>query len=262
MRATILTTDVAAVAALIGDRARAAMLQALIREGPLPAGELARRAGVAPTTASTHLGRLEAGGLVSVEPRGRQRYYRLAGPEVAAAVEALGCIAPPVPVRSLRQSEQARVLQEARSCYDHLAGRLGVALHDGLLARDALQPQGGRDYDLTAAGMPLLTAIGVDVEEARRSRRTFARSCLDWSQRRPHLAGALGAALLRAIMANGWMWRDSGRTLRVSKQGYAALERWLERPLGPLDRLQGHVDSSDFSDLGRTNHHPIAFEES
>jgi DNA-binding transcriptional ArsR family regulator len=233
VHASRLTTDVATVAALIGDPSRAAMLEALMVGGSLPAGELARRAAVRPATASVHLARLVAGRLVVVEARGRHRYYRLAGWEVAAAVEALGNIAPTVPVRSLRQSTRARALQEARSCYDHLAGRLGVALYDGLVARGAFRDMNEGEHALSSVGVKLLGGAGVDFDEVRRRRRSLARACLDWTQQRPHLAGAVGAALLESFTSHGWVQRRADRVVYVNDQGYEALGAWLGYPLDP-----------------------------
>src|SRR6266705_1162924 len=162
--------DVAAAAALIGEPARAALLVALTEAESLPARELAARAGIAPSTASGHLARLLDGRLVVAERSGRHRYFRLAGAEVAAAIEALSVIAPPRPVRSLRAAAVGEALREARTCYDHLAGR-----------------------------------------------RVFARPCLDWSERRRHLAGALGAALASTLLERRWVERrDGNRSLEVT----------------------------------------------
>ena len=197
--------DVAAVAGLLADPARARMLDALLAGGALPAGELARHAGVTPPTASAHLRRLRQGGLLTVQAQGRHRYHRLAGPAVAEAIEALALIAPPLPVRSLRQSQRAEALRFARTCYDHLAGVVGVALTDSLLRSGALRPAAGRDYRVTPRGERLLGGLGVDVGELRRRRRTFARGCLDWTERTPHLSGALGAALLERLLHLGWL---------------------------------------------------------
>jgi DNA-binding transcriptional ArsR family regulator len=188
--------DLAGVAALLADPARAAMLDRLLAGRALSAGELARGAGVTAPTASAHLRRLLDGGLVAVEAQGRHRYYRLAGPPVAEAVEALARLARPLPVRSLRQSQRAEALRFARTCYDHLAGVVGVAAAAALERDGALRPAGGRDYELTAAGERLLGGLGVDVAAVARRRRAFARRCLDWTERAPHLSGALGAALL------------------------------------------------------------------
>jgi DNA-binding transcriptional ArsR family regulator len=199
--------DVAGVAGLLADPARVRMLDALLAGRALSAGELARLAAVAAPTASAHLRRLLDGGLVAVEARGRHRYYRLAGPAVAEAMEALSLIARPRPVRSLRQSQRAEALRFARSCYDHLAGVVGVALADALLRAGALRTVAGRDYDVTPQGEELLDGLGVDVAELRRQRRAFARQCLDWTERTPHLSGALGAALLARLLDLGWLVR-------------------------------------------------------
>ncbi len=160
------------------------MLDSLLSGRALAAGELARVAGVAASTASAHLAGLLAGGLVEVVAQGRHRYYRIAGPEVATALESLSHVAPPRPVRTLRESGHARALGFARTCYDHLAGRCGVALHDALLERGWLSTA----YDVTPVGASALAGWGVDVDGARVRRRSFARPCLDWTERRPHLA--------------------------------------------------------------------------
>jgi DNA-binding transcriptional ArsR family regulator len=194
--------DIAPVAALIADSTRAAILTALLGGRALAAGELARLAGVSAATASAHLARLLDGGLVDVVRQGRHRYYRLAGHEVAEVLEVLARMAVRPPVRSLRQSRQARMLEDARTCYDHLAGRAGVRLlerlrEDGHLAGEEVTPSGER----------LLAALGVDVAGARRARRRFAPECLDWTERRAHLGGALGAALTAVLLERGWYVR-------------------------------------------------------
>jgi DNA-binding transcriptional ArsR family regulator len=230
--------EIAPVAALMGDPARAAMLTALLDERPLAAGELANLAGVSPATASSHLARLLDGGLVSVVRQGRHRYYRLAGHDVAEAIEGLSRLVAPAPVRSLRQSRQAAALAQARTCYDHLAGQAGVALLDALLARRILVVCGAQepavpqaqvtpaDFDVTAAGESVLEAFGVHVFSLRRSRRRFAGSCLDWTERRPHLNGALGAAITARLLERGWIERGlHRRAVRVTpagRQGLAA----------------------------------------
>ncbi|WP_243060873.1 helix-turn-helix transcriptional regulator [Nocardioides sp. SR21] len=215
-------TDLAAAGALIGDPSRARMLDALMGGRALAAGELARVAGVGRSTASEHLARLLDGGLVEVVAQGRHRYYRIAGPDVGAALEALSHVAPPRPVASLRQSGHARALGHARTCYDHLAGVCGVALHDALLAGDWLTPA----YDVTPAGAAGLGSWGVDVEAARAQRRAFARPCLDWTERRPHLAGALAAAITGSLVERAWFVRRAAdsRALRLTDAGRAGLE--------------------------------------
>src|SRR5947208_12702268 len=171
--------DIASAAALIADSTRAAILRALLPDRPLAAGELARLAGVSAATASFHLAKLLEGGLITVIRQGRHRYYRLAGHEVAAALEALGLISPGLPVRSLRQSREAAALAQARTCYDHLAGRAGVELLDAMLRRRFLnQEPSGRTgwadtpaarFDVTGAGAKALISFGVNVSEVRRS---------------------------------------------------------------------------------------------
>jgi len=220
----IADADVASVAALMGDRARCAMLTALIDGSERPAGELAKAAGVSAATASGHLQRLVAGGLVSVRSGGRHRYYRLSGPLVGAAIEALSLISPPVEARSLRQSIAAAALAEARSCYDHLAGRAGIALRDSLLTRDLLSADGARDFRLTDRGLRFLQELGLDAEPLLRSRRMLARDCLDWTERKPHLAGALPAALLARFLELGWLdRRRNDRALTITDLGQANL---------------------------------------
>src|SRR5262245_39980465 len=154
--------DLASVANLIGDPARAAMLAALAGGRALPAGELARQAGVQPATASAHLRRLIEGGLIRVRVQGRHRYHELVNPEVAAVLEAIAQTAPPAPIRSLRQYRTASALVEARTCYDHLAGRRGVELRDRLLAAAAIRRLGDRDHELTGRGQYLLDELGID----------------------------------------------------------------------------------------------------
>jgi DNA-binding transcriptional ArsR family regulator len=233
--------DFAPVAALMGDPARAAMLTALLEDRALAAGELANLAGVSPATASEHLTRLREGGLVTVVSQGRHRYYRLAGHRVAAAIEALSHLSQPAPVRSLRQSRQAAALAQARTCYDHLAGQAGVALLDALLACGVLVGNGAAGaaprahagpaaLEVTAAGETTLAAFGVNVPNVRTSRRRFAGACLDWTERRPHLNGALGAAITARLLELRWIERGAHRrAVRVTpagREGLAATFGW------------------------------------
>jgi len=219
--------DLAAVAALFGDPARAAMLAALADGRALPAGELARRAGVHPATATAHLRRLVDGGLVRVRVQGRHRYHELAGPQVAAVLESLAQLADPAPVRSLRAHRSATALAEARTCYDHLAGRRGVELCDRLLAGGALHAIDERDHVLTDRGQQLVADLGIDVSEVGATRRVFARCCIDWTHRRPHLAGALPAAITDRLLTLGWLSRTAGRGLRVAADYDRHLNHWL-----------------------------------
>lgn len=227
--------DVAVVAALMAEPARAAVLVALLDGRALPASTLAAEAGVAPSTISAHLGRLVDGGLVVATTSGRYRYFRIHRPEVADAVEALARLAPSRPVRSLRQGTHAEAIRRARTCYDHLAGRLGVALLDGLLATGVLRAEansGGRPdpvlgagrswrYVLTDTGTACLARLGVKAETP--GRRPLTRYCVDWSEQRPHLAGALGADLLARLVELGWLVRRERRVVRVTSAGRAGL---------------------------------------
>jgi len=214
--------DLAAVGALLGNPSRAAMLDALMTGRALTASELARAADVSLPTASEHLAKLRGGGIVEVVAQGRHRYHRIASPEVGAALESLSHIAPEKTVAGLRQSSRARSLAEARTRYDHVAGRCGVALHDGLLSRGWLVPEAG-GYDLTEPGVEGLLGWGVDVATARSARRRLARPCLDWTERREHLAGSLAAALAGALIDGPRPWfvrrADDHRGLRPTDLG-------------------------------------------
>jgi len=215
-RAVPYDTDIAQAAALIADPTRAAMLRTLMSGRPLAAGELARLAGVSAATASFHLAKLLDGNMIVVARQGRHRYYRLAGHEVAAALEAIGLISPALPVRTLRQSREAIALTEARTCYDHLAGRAGVGLLDSLLTSKYLDRTDRGDsastrFVVTGAGARTLASFGLNVTEVRRSRRHFAGECIDWTQRRGHLNGALAAAITARLFELGWITRGARR---------------------------------------------------
>jgi len=272
--------NVVPAAALIAEPTRAAMITALLDDRPLAAGELARLAGVSPATASAHLARLLNGGLVTMLKQGRHRYYRLAGPEVAAAMEALAHLsnATPVQVRSLKESRDAAALAEARTCYDHLAGRAGVALLEALLDQGILAPAPGggqlaacgpdggahsgngapaagaragngspddagagyegrharaapqapirpEAFEVTADGMATLVSFGLNIGALERTRRRFAGACLDWTERKPHLNGALGAAMTARLLGLGWIERGTRRrAVRVTPAGREGLE--------------------------------------
>ncbi|MEV4172567.1 helix-turn-helix transcriptional regulator [Nonomuraea sp. NPDC049709] len=206
-------TDIAEVAAAIGDPSRTKVLRALADGGVLPAGALAAEAGVSVSTISGHLARLREAKLLTVEHDGRHRYYRLASTDVARALEELARIARPLPVRSLGESVRAHALLRARLCYDHLAGRLGVALLAALVDGGVLAGTDG-SYRITPAGLVELGAFGITTEEFSR-RRPAIRYCVDWGENRHHLAGALGAALANRLFALDWLRR--GRARRVVK---------------------------------------------
>lgn len=231
------TPNITEVASLIGDPSRAAMLMNLLGGKALPASELARVAHVTPQTASSHLAKMLEGGLVVHESYGRHRYFRLASAEVGQALEALNAIAPPKPVRSLRDSDQSKALRFARTCYDHIAGEVGVALTDKILELGLLT-EAGRDFVVTDDGTKWFRDFGIDLNGIGRGRRHFARQCLDWSERRHHMAGALGAAVTSRLFELEWIKRiPGGRAIRVTGAGFQGFERELNILLAPADVL-------------------------
>ncbi|OMC24990.1 transcriptional regulator [Mycobacterium colombiense] len=218
--------NIAGVAALIGERTRARVLMALLDGRALPASVLAAEAGVAASTVSEHLAQLVRAGLLTVHRQGRARYFRLAGSPVAEALEALARISAPEPIRSLRQGTRAHALRRARTCYDHLAGRLGVAVMSAMLDHDLLTGGDGRyrpeeavadrlstpgsdlTYRLTPRGRETLAALGIDLGN---DNKRMIRYCVDWSEQRHHLAGALGVALTRRMFDLDWIRRINQR---------------------------------------------------
>jgi DNA-binding transcriptional ArsR family regulator len=210
---------VSAIAAAIGERARARMLYCLVDGHARTSTELAAVADVTPSTASVHLQRLKTQRLVKVFAQGKHRYYSLEGANVASALEALSVLAggsrdafvPSTPNR----------LRAARTCYDHIAGTLGVSLHDRFEARGWLSGAGADNaYNLTPDGAKAFEALGIDIEATRTLRRRFAYACLDWSERRPHVGGALGAALLEVALKRKWVIQDlDNRALTITRTG-------------------------------------------
>jgi len=217
--------DIAPLAALLGDPARANMLTALLAGQALTAGELAREAGVTAQTASSHLAKLTAGGLVVPRRQGRHAYYTLAGADVAALLEKLMNLAERTGHRRTRPGPAEPALRRARVCYDHLAGDLGVALFDGLTAKRVLARRGA-ELTLTRSGEGFVRAFGIDLEAARAARRALCKDCLDWSVRRSHLAGALGSALLARFTELGWARRErNSRVVTFTPPGLRAFEK-------------------------------------
>jgi DNA-binding transcriptional ArsR family regulator len=229
--------DLAALGSVLAEKSRARMLLALGDGRALPAGVLASEAGVAASTASGHLGRLVDAGLLAVVPQGRHRYYRLAGPEVGELIEALARIAPEAPIRSLREGTRAHAIRTARTCYDHLAGRLGVELMQSLIENDAITGGDGRhrfegqdrlsapgrdvDYRLTRAGARKLASLGIEAEAD-----TALRYCVDWTEQAHHLSGPLGRALADRLLELRWLRRaDRGRAVHVTDAGADGLQR-------------------------------------
>lgn len=221
-------SNIATIASLVGDPARANMLTALIGGQALTANELATEAGITPPTASGHLMRLLDGGMLAVERQGRHRYYRLAGPEIAAALESLMSLAHVAGARRTRPGPKDPAMRTARICYDHLAGEQGVALFRRLCDAAAITLSDG-DIQVTPAGETRFAASGIDLQALRRRTRPLCRTCLDWSERTPHLAGALGAALLDHVLAAGWARRVVGtRILRFTPSGQDAFGQWFQ----------------------------------
>jgi DNA-binding transcriptional ArsR family regulator len=223
----LVEADVAAAAALIADPARARMLLALSDGRALPAGELARLGKVAPSTASAHLAKLVGAGFLSVEQCRRHRYYRLASPELMRALEALAVVAPRAPARSLREYDTANAIRYARTCYDHLAGAVAVLVTDAYVARGILG-EVDDGYEVTVDGAAWLADLGLNPDGIQRRRRQFAPACLDWSERRHHIAGSLGAALTHRYLDLGWVARTpASRAVTVTAIGRQGLQERL-----------------------------------
>lgn len=222
MAAPAAEPSVSEIAVGIGEPVRARMLYSLLDGRARTSTELALIGDVSPSTASAHLGRLKACGLVRAAAQGKHRYYRLADAHVAAALEALSVVAGG---QAAFKPNTPPFLREARTCYDHMAGASAVALHDRMQELGWLSAAGGGDaYDLTPRGLESMRGLGVDVETLRRSRRRFAYACLDWSERRPHIGGALGAELLSLALKRRWViGHREGRRLTVTALGRRAL---------------------------------------
>lgn len=228
--------DITHVAGLLADSSRSTMLQALMDQRARTAGELARLAKIAPSTASQHLGRLVDSQLLVVEAQGRHRYYRLADHRVATLLESLMAFAP-APASAPVAPPAPNVgfdLRFARTCYDHLAGTLATALYDRL-STDGTLHKTSQGTALTPTGAQRLQALGIDTEALQAGRRPLARACLDWTERRHHLAGALGAALLDSFRARDWLIpRSAPRTLRLTTIGRQALANHFDLDVSVL----------------------------
>jgi DNA-binding transcriptional ArsR family regulator len=214
------------VAALIGEPARATMLLSLLDGRALPAGELALGANVAAHIASGHLAKLVEGGLLSVENQGRHRYYRLAGPEVGTALEALGELTPAPRVRD-REPEEVKVLRYARTCYNHLAGRLAVDIYAAMKRQGLLTPVNEKQCELTALGRQWFAEIDRGHPPKLGGRQAIARLCLDWTERQHHLGGPLGCTLLTRLCERKWIVRMRGRAVRLTPNGRVELGKQL-----------------------------------
>jgi DNA-binding transcriptional ArsR family regulator len=216
---------IAEIAALVGDPARATIVSALLDGRTLTASELALAARITPQTASTHLAKLTQAGLLSVVRNGRNRYFRVASPTVAGMIEGIVAVALEKRPRYRPLSAQARALSAARICYDHLAGRLSVDLTDSLVAREYVVLD-DEVAEITTAGSRFFTEFGIELPTRRSTRRHFCRLCLDWTERRPHIAGAVGATLTTRYFDLGWMERmDRSHAVIVTPLGRRGLQK-------------------------------------
>jgi len=227
--------EIASAASLLSDVARAAILCALMDGKARTAGELAYAAGVTPQTASSHLGRLVAAGLIAVMAQGRHRYHRLASAEAAQTLEALGILALAQPRRARVPGPRDAAMRAARTCYDHLAGRFGVAIADALRVTGSTIVH-DRDVEITPEGDRRLACLGVDVARLRQDRRPLCRHCMDWSERRPHLAGLVPTQILRSALTSGWIERfKDTRAVRVTSEGRRVFAAALGHGFEELD---------------------------
>lgn len=215
--------NIAEVVSLLAEPSRATILTHLMDGRFHTASELALMTGITPQTASFHLSKLIEGRLITFEKHGRHRYYQLASTDIASLLESFLAISAPPKVRSLRQSTQVQLLREARTCYDHLAGKLGVDLTDALLANQYITT-GDTEFVITPKGETFFTHFGLDLPTLKRKRRSFSHACLDWSERRHHLGGALGQGLMNHLFDIGWIVRvPSIRAIKVTKRGTTGL---------------------------------------
>lgn len=211
--------NISYIAKLIAEPTRAIILECLMNNQALPASELAYMAKVSHPTISSHLSKLVEGNLLTVEQHGRHRYYRLANQEVAEVLEKLGTIAPTVQVRSLKQSDQLKQIRYARTCYDHLAGKLGVEIAEKLLHRKFIILEEG-EYIVTEQGKQWFLNFGINIEKANIKRRVFAKPCLDWSERRYHISGWLGSTIAKLFFKQEWITKtDKNRAVHLTRKG-------------------------------------------
>ncbi|MDO7905554.1 winged helix-turn-helix domain-containing protein [Paenibacillus sp. JX-17] len=215
------------IASFVSEPSRAAMLTLLMDGRYHTAGELACAAGVKAQTASYHLSMMVDGGVLDTKKQGRHRYFGIVNAQVAGIMELLLSAAPRLPVRSLRQAEEDAAIRHARTCYDHLAGRTGVLLTEAMVRLGVLL-EDEEDYRVTDKGESFFASLGIDLELARRKRRSFARQCLDWSERKPHLGGALGQVVLARLIELAWIERSAHtRAVVVTRQGKMNLEKFF-----------------------------------
>lgn len=218
--------DISKVGRLLGDPSRVEMLSALVDGRSLTARELAHGAGVSASTASFHLTKLSDAGLLMVRSQGRHHFYRVASPEVGEALQALLRIAPTTKAKPAARRRNKVCF--ARTCYGHLAGVLGLAVAEALQRKGLIVPKGDEDFLLTRKGEGFFARLDIDLEALRSGRRLLARQCLDWSERKPHLGGALGQAFTESLLRRKWLRKKPGsREIRVTKEGEAGLRKLL-----------------------------------
>lgn len=216
--------NIVPVASLLADPTRASILQELSDGRALPAGELARRAHVSSSTASAHLFKLVEAGLLAVEKQGRHRYYRIANPAIIQAIETLAALAPARPIRSLRESQIADAVRNARMCYNHLAGNLGVELTQALVDKQVLDASDD-GYSITESGLRWLRNFGIDEAVLKKRGSLVVPHHIDWSERRPHIAGDFGAAFARRLFDLEWIIRTPfSRAVRLTPTGQQAIQ--------------------------------------
>lgn len=226
--------DIARVAALIGDPARANILTALMSGKALTASELAAEAGVSLQTASSHLGKLEQGGMIAMRRSGRHKYFNLAGDEVAGVLEALMGLAAGAGHLRTRTGPKDAAMRKARVCYNHLAGEMGVRMYRSMRAQGHLRTEND-SLLLTEAGKAFVASLGIDLGALPKSKSPLCRDCLDWSARQSHLAGQLGRALLALFLSNGWASRPEGsRVVRFTPMGETAFGQLFAEPYKPI----------------------------
>ncbi|MED1543477.1 winged helix-turn-helix domain-containing protein [Bacillus inaquosorum] len=220
--------NIAKISSLLSDPSRSSILLSLMDGRIHPAGELAYLANIKPQTASFHLNKMLEAKLISVEKHGRHRYYRLSNSEAANVIEQLLSIAPKEKVTSLKDSKEKSDLHFARTCYDHLAGYVGVQITNSLVEQGMLKKV-DLNFEVTSEGSLFFSNFGINEEQQRNKRRAFARCCLDWSERQHHLAGALGNALLVRMLEEKWIVRmPKTRAIKITQSGKTAFEKYLK----------------------------------
>lgn len=220
-------TQLVLVASLLGDKARSVMLWNMLDGRAYTATELSLCAGISPQSASNHLGKLVGAGILEVRKQGRHRYYSYATPNAAQVIESMAGLLPSRHTPNTVTKPEPAGITYARTCYDHIAGRVGVAIARSLVERKIIQPDGNK-YVVTGPGKKWFSSLGLDVEEIGSRKRSFAHQCLDWTERKPHLAGALGASLLQVMLKKNWVRKVAiSRELLVTGAGRAGLKDTL-----------------------------------